>query len=108
MSSNLAWCLLILAGIFEIVWAYFLKQSAGLSKILPTVLFVISLTISMILLAMSAKTLPISLAYPIWTGIGAFGSVVIGAIFFGEALTLTNAVFLLMIIGGVLGLKIFS
>lgn len=107
MSATLAWCALITAGIFEIVWAYFLKQSDGLTKILPTILFTSTLAISMILLACSVKVIPISIAYPIWTGIGAVGSVLIGALFFGEALTFLSAIFLLMIIGGIIGLKIF-
>lgn len=108
MSPNLAWCALISAGIFEIVWAYFLKESEGFSKILPTILFISTLTISMALLALSVKIIPISIAYPIWTGIGAVGSVIIGAIFFGEALTFLSSIFLLMIISGIIGLKIFS
>ena len=108
MSSTLAWICLITAGIFEVVWAYFLKQSDGLTKILPTVLFVTTLSVSMVLLALSVKVIPISLAYPIWTGIGAVGSVALGMVFFGEAFTFLSALFLMMIIAGVLGLKVFS
>lgn len=108
MSPNFAWCALIMAGICEIIWAYFLKQSEGLTKILPTILFFITLSISMILLALSVKIIPISLAYPIWTGIGAVGSIIIGVIFFNEAISLLSGVFLVMIVGGVIGLKIFS
>lgn len=108
MSPSLAWIALITAGIFEVVWAYFLKQSDGLTKILPTILFVATLAISMILLALSVKVIPIGIAYPIWTGIGAVGSVIIGIIFFGEALTLLGSIFLMMIIGGVIGLKFFA
>ena len=100
MSPNLAWCALISAGIFEIVWAYFLKESKGFSKILPTILFISTLAISMALLALSVKIIPI--------GIGAVVSVIIGAIFFGEALTFLSSIFLLMIISGIIGLKIFS
>lgn len=108
MTPTLAWIALISAGIFEIIWAYFLKQSDGLSKILPTTIFVITLAISMILLAISVKIIPISLAYPIWTGIGAVGSVIIGALFFAEPLTFLSAIFLMMIIGGIIGLKFIS
>lgn len=107
MSPTLAWLALISAGIFEIIWAYFLKQSDGMTKILPSVFFVITLAVSMILLALSVKIIPISVAYPIWTGIGAVGSVIIGIIFFGEALSLLSAIFLMMIIVGIIGLKIF-
>ncbi len=65
MSPTLAWIALITAGIFEVVWAYFLKQSDGLSKIFPTLLFVATLAISMVLLALSVKIIPIGIAYPI-------------------------------------------
>jgi len=108
MTPTLAWIALISAGIFEVVWAYFLKQSDGLTKVLPTTFFVITLAVSMVLLALSTKLIPISIAYPIWTGIGAVGSVLIGAIFFGEALTFLSGVFLMMIISGIIGLKFFS
>lgn len=108
MSPTLAWITLIFAGIFEVVWAYFLKQSDGFTKILPTIFFIFAMAISMILLAISVKIIPISIAYPIWTGIGAVGSVIIGAIFFGEALTFLSGIFLMMIIGGIIGLKFFS
>jgi len=108
MSPSLAWIALITAGIFEIVWAYFLKQSDGFTKVIPTILFVVTLSISMILLALSVKIIPIGLAYPIWTGIGAVGSVLLGALFFGEALTLINSIFLMIIIGGIVGLKAFA
>jgi quaternary ammonium compound-resistance protein SugE len=108
MSPTLAWIALISAGIFEVVWAYFLKQSDGLTKIFPAVLFVVNLAISMALLALSVKIIPISIAYPVWTGIGAVGSVIVGAVFFGEALSLLASVFLLMIIAGVIGLKFLS
>lgn len=105
ISPNLAWRCLIAVGIFEIIWAYFLKQSEGLSKILPIVLFTTSLAVSMILLAISVKIIPIGLAYPIWTSIGAGGSIIIGAVFFGKPLTFINAIFF---VGRVLGLKNFS
>jgi quaternary ammonium compound-resistance protein SugE len=108
MTPTLAWIALISAGISEIIWAYFLKQSDGFTKTLPTILFVVTLAISMILLALSTKLIPISIAYPVWTGIGAVGSVLIGAIFFGEALTFLSGIFLMMIISGIIGLKFFS
>ncbi len=105
MSPTLAWISLISAGIFEIIWAYFLKQSDGMTKILPTILFAFALVMSTVLLAISVKIIPISIAYPIWTGIGAVGAVLIGAIFFGESLTFLSAIFLMMIIVGIIGIK---
>jgi quaternary ammonium compound-resistance protein SugE len=105
MSPLTAWICLIFAGISEILWAYFLKQSDGFSKIFPSSMFVLTLMVSMILLAFAVKVIPIGIAYPIWTGIGAVGSVLIGVIFFGEILNWRVAIFLLMIICGIIGLK---
>ncbi|MBM5782876.1 MAG: multidrug efflux SMR transporter [Pelagibacterales bacterium] len=108
MSLNFAWIALIVAGIFEVVWAYFLKQSHGFTKVFPVVLFIITLAISMILLAYAVKQIPISIAYPIWVGIGAVGSVIIGVLFFGESLNLISVLFLALLISGIVGLKFFS
>jgi quaternary ammonium compound-resistance protein SugE len=108
MTNLLAWTFLISAGIAEVVWVYFLKQSHGLTKIIPTILLVIALSISMSLLALAVKIIPISLAYPIWTGIGAVGAVLIGVLFFGEAMDIYRAIFLIMIVVGIVGLKFLS
>ncbi len=107
MSLNIAWIALIIAGIFEVVWAYFLKQSHGFTKVAPAV-FIVTLAISMILLAYAVKKIPISIAYPIWVGIGAVGSVVIGVLFFGDSLSLISVLFLALLISGIVGLKFFS
>lgn len=109
MSANaINWILLIAAGIFEVVWAYFLKASQGFSAIVPSVLFFITLGLSMWMLALSLRTIPIGIAYPVWTGIGAVGAVVIGTLFFKEPMGLLKFIFLAMIVGGILGLKFFS
>lgn len=108
MTTTIAWISLIFAGIFEVIWTYFLKQSQGFSKLVPTIFFIIAMIGSLALLAVAVRELPISIAYPVWTAIGAVGSVLIGTIFFGESLTFLSSIFLMMIIGGVIGLKIFS
>lgn len=105
-SSWQNWVLLIIAGIFEVIWAYNLKVSKGFSVILPTVMFFLTLALSMWLLALSLKTIPISVAYPVWTGIGAIGSVIIGYLFFKEPLSLMKFLFALMVVGGIIGLKL--
>lgn len=107
-SSWQNWILLIIAGIFEVIWAYNLKVSKGFTVILPTVMFFLTLAISMWLLALSLKTIPISVAYPVWTGIGAVGSVIIGYLFFKEPLSLIKFLFVLMVLSGIIGLKITS
>lgn len=109
MSANVAnWILLIIAGLFEVAWAYFLKMSEGFTNITQSVLFLITLGLSMWLLALSLRTIPIGIAYPVWTGVGAVGAVVIGTLFFKEPLGMLKFLFLSMIVCGILGLKIFS
>lgn len=108
MSNWLVWAILLLAGLFEVVWAFFLKESMGLTKPGASLAFVVSLAISMTLLGLALKTIPISVAYPIWTGIGAIGSVVVGVFWFGEAINFYKLLFLIMIVSGIIGLKTFS
>ncbi len=94
------------AGISEVIWAYFMKQSEGLTKLVPSILFILVMIISMGLLTYSVKYLPISIAYPVWVGIGAVGTVLAGIFFFGESASLMKTFFLIMIVGGVIGLKL--
>lgn len=101
----MAWLILFLAGLCEVVWAYALKESRGFSRLAPTALFVVSLAASMGLLAWSLRSLPLSLAYPIWTGIGAVGSVVVGVLLFSETLSPMKLVFLFLLVSGIIGLK---
>jgi quaternary ammonium compound-resistance protein SugE len=108
MTNLISWIALIFAGIAEVLWVYFLKQSNGLTKIIPSILFGIILLASMSLLALAVRAIPISLAYPIWTGIGAVGAVLVGVLFFGETINFYRAVFLMMIIVGIVGLKFMS
>ena len=102
----MAWVYLTVAGLFEILWAALLKSSEGLTKPLPAAGFIVALAVSMLLLAISMRQIPLSIAYPIWTGIGALGSFLIGILFFGEVLTLTKAIFALFLLVGVIGLKV--
>lgn len=102
----MAWIILIFAGCFEVLWAYFLKQAEGFNRVTPSILFVITLTISMVLLGVSAKTLPLSIAYPVWTGIGALGSVLVGIFLFGEKMNTFSILSVAFIVLGIIGLKI--
>jgi len=79
-----SWIILIVAGLFETVWALALKESHGLSKLGPTVLFVLTLVISMVLLAIALRDLPVGTGYAIWTGTGAVGAAIGGMILFGD------------------------
>ena len=101
----MAWAALVVAGCFEVIWAYYLKASQGLTLILPSMLFVVTLVISMGLLGFSVRTIPLGVAYPVWTGVGAVGSVVVGALFFAEPMSAAKGLFLALIIAGILGLK---
>jgi quaternary ammonium compound-resistance protein SugE len=104
----MAWILLFIAGLFEIAWAVGLKYSQGFTRLWPSVFTVVSLIISMTLLALSVKTLPVGTAYGVWTGIGAVGTAILGIILFGESKEFIRIFFILLIVTGIVGLKIFS
>lgn len=102
----MSWLILILAGLFEIAWAIGLKYSEGFTRPVPTVLTIGAMLISITLLGMAMKQLPLGTAYAIWTGIGAIGTVLAGIILFGESLSLLRGVSVLLIVCGLLGLKL--
>jgi len=104
----MAWLILFIAGFFEIAWAISLKYSEGFTRFWPSVFTVLSILVSMGLLAYSLKFLPVGTAYAVWTGIGAVGTVVLGIILFGESKEFVRIFFIFLIIIGIVGLKIFS
>jgi quaternary ammonium compound-resistance protein SugE len=104
----MAWIILFIAGLFEIAWAIGLKYSEGFTKFWPSAFTIVCLIISMALLALSVKTLPVGTAYGVWTGIGAVGTAILGMILFGESKELIRIFFILLIVIGIVGLKIFS
>lgn len=104
----MAWLLLLIAGLLEAVWALLLKNSAGFTRPLPTLGFVVALALSMLLLAQSLKTLPVGSAYAVWTGIGAATTAVIGMIWLGESRDVLKLVALGMLIAGIVGLRLTS
>ena len=89
------WTFLFLAGIFEVVWAIALKYSNGFSRFWPSAITIVAMAISIYLLSLSLKTLPIGIAYSIWTGIGAIGTVIMGMIFFDESKEVLKIIFIL-------------
>ncbi|KAB0681593.1 quaternary ammonium compound efflux SMR transporter SugE [Aeromonas caviae] len=101
----MSWLLLLLAGLFEVAWAIGLKYTDGFSRPLPTLLTLSAMGVSVLLLAMAVKQLPLGTAYAVWTGIGAVGSVLMGIWLFNEPATLARVLCLLLIIVGILGLK---
>ena len=106
MSVTASWVMLFFAGLFEIAWAIGLKQSNGLTRLWPTVFTLVALAASMILLALSVRTLPIGTAYAVWTGIGATGAALIGIVWFKEPATAARIVCLVLIATGIIGLKL--
>ena len=104
----MAWAYLTGAGLFEIGWAIGLKYSDGFSKPLPTLLTAVAMGLSIWLLALAMKTIPVGTAYAVWTGIGAIGVGVLGMILFGESREIVRMVCLFMIVTGIVGLKIVS
>ncbi len=104
----MAWIYLIIAGLFEMVWAIGLKYSHGFTRLWPSIITIGGMIVSFYLLALATKTLPIGTAYAIWTGIGALGTVILGMLIFHEPVTTLRILFLLLIFAGICGLKLTS
>ncbi|MGN8261247.1 quaternary ammonium compound efflux SMR transporter SugE [Pseudomonas sp. SMSB3] len=102
----MSWIILFFAGLFEVGWAVGLKYTDGFSKPLPTALTVAAMAISLGLLGLAMKELPLGTAYAIWTGVGAVGTVIAGIILFGESMALMRLVSVALIVTGLVGLKI--
>ena len=104
----MAWTVLFLAGLFEVGWAVGLKMSDGLSRFWPSVATVVSMAISLTLLGISLKSLPLGTAYAVWTGTGALGTVLVGIAAFGESASTSRLACVALIIAGIAGLKLVS
>ncbi|MCO7625289.1 MULTISPECIES: quaternary ammonium compound efflux SMR transporter SugE [Pseudomonas fluorescens group] len=102
----MSWIILFFAGLFEVGWAVGLKYTDGFSRPLPTVLTVAAMAISLGLLGLAMKELPLGTAYAIWTGVGAVGTVIAGIILFGESMALIRLASVALIITGLIGLKV--
>ena len=105
------WIILIIAGLFEVAFAYCLgkaKDSIGNEMYLWYAGFLIALAISMVLLVKATQTLPIGTAYAVWTGIGAVGTVLVGILVFKEPATFLRLLFIITLIGSIIGLKAVS
>lgn len=105
-GDAMAWTILVVAGLLEIAWAIGLKTTEGFTKPLATVLTVAAMVASMALLGLAVRTIPVGTGYAVWTGIGALGTVALGMWFFGEPVTFWRVLFLMMILGGIIGLKV--
>jgi quaternary ammonium compound-resistance protein SugE len=102
------WILLVSAGLLEIVWAYFMKQSQGFTRLAPTAITIVTMIASFGLLSMAMRTLPLGTAYTIWTGIGAVGAFVVGVAVLGEQLSLMRVLAAVLIVSGLVMMKLSS
>jgi quaternary ammonium compound-resistance protein SugE len=104
----MTWIYLIVAGLFEIGWAVGLKYTEGFTRLVPSVLTIGAMVISMGLLGLAVRTLPLGTAYAVWTGIGTAGTVVLGMALLGEPVEPLRLGCIALIVTGVIGLKVLS
>lgn len=104
----MAWTILIIAGLFEIIWAIGLKYTEGFTKLWPSVFTITAMIVGFILLSQALRTIPVGTGYAVWTGIGVVGTAVIGMLFLGEPRDTARVICLLLIVVGIVGLKIVS
>lgn len=102
----MTWSILILAGLFEIGWAIGLKYTEGFTRFWPTVGTLVAIGLSLGMLGIAMKTLPIGTAYAVWVGVGAVGTAIFGIVLFGESASAGRLLSLGLIIAGVIGLKL--
>jgi quaternary ammonium compound-resistance protein SugE len=102
----MAWLYLVVAGLFEIGWAVGLKYTQGFTRLWPSVATIAAIVVSMGLLAVAVRTIPVGTGYAVWTGIGALGTATIGILLFGEPATPLRLICLGLILTGILGLKL--
>lgn len=101
----MAWLTLFFAGLFEVAWATGLKLSDGMTKFVPASVTVVAMIISIGLLSVAMKTIPLGTAYTVWTGIGALGALLVGYFFFQEPLSPLRLISAVLIVAGLVGLK---
>ena len=104
----MAWILLFIAGLLEVVWAFAMKQSHGFTKLVPSVITIGTMIASFGLLSVAMRTLPLGTAYTIWTGIGAVGAFVVGVVVLGEQLSLMRVLAAVLIVSGLVMMKLSS
>ena len=101
----MAWIMLFVAGVFEVVWAYSMKQSEGFTRLLPSIVTIVMMAASFGLLSMAMRSIPLGTAYTIWTGIGAVGAFIVGITVLGETVNATRIVAAVLIVCGLVLMK---
>ena len=104
----MAWIYLTIAGLFEIGWAIGLKYTEGFTRVLPSLWTIASMILSIVLLGLALKTLPVGTAYAVWTGIGAVGTPALGIYLFAEPATVARLLCIGLILSGIIGLKLVT
>jgi quaternary ammonium compound-resistance protein SugE len=104
----MAWLYLFIAGVFETAWAIGLKYSAGFTKFGPSAFTVVAMMVSLYLLALALRTIPVGTGYAVWTGIGTVGAAVLGILLFNESRETARILCILLIVAGIIGLKLTS
>lgn len=104
----MAWLLLFVAGLMEIGWAIGLKYTEGFTRLVPSVLTLVAMLISIVLLGLALKTLPVGTAYAVWTGIGAVGTAILGIVLLGDPATAARLASIGLIVAGIVGLKLVT
>lgn len=108
MSVTTSWIVLIIAGLFEVCWAIGLKYTDGFTKLYPSIFTLVTLALSMFLLAKASQTLPIGTAYGVWVGVGALGAAILGIVLFKESATPARIFFIALMLISIIGLKLTS
>lgn len=106
MSTSMSWLILFIAGLFETGWAIGLKYTEGFTRFWPSVGTLLSMLISVVMLGMAMKQLPVGSAYAVWVGIGAVGTVILGIVLMGDSASLPRLISVGFIIVGIIGLKL--
>jgi quaternary ammonium compound-resistance protein SugE len=104
----MAWIYLFIAGLFEVAWAIGLKYTEGFSRLVPSLLTLAAMALSMALLGLALKTLPVGTAYAVWTGVGAVGTAMLGIYLFDDPATIARISSIALIVAGIVGLKVVT
>jgi len=102
----MAWLMLIVAGSFEVVWAIGLKYAEGFTKFWPSVITIVAMLVSIVLLGLAMKSLPVGTSYAVWVGVGAVGTAILGIVLLGESASAGRLASLALIVAGIVGLKL--
>ncbi|HDR2406370.1 TPA: quaternary ammonium compound efflux SMR transporter SugE [Enterobacter asburiae] len=102
----MSWIILFIAGLLEVVWAIGLKYTHGFTRLTPSVITVTAMIVSIVLLSLAMRSLPVGTAYAVWTGIGAVGAAITGILLLGESASLARIASLALIVAGIIGLKL--